>query len=330
MEVIVTGLAVGVSFAWRRRNVVSVDDPEGQIAPMYCCSLVRDDGRREEIHDRTSLLDVNCEREVPRIYTPSLASPDVLAVEMNEREEREGVVESERLVMSMKREAPIVAEQSVNVTPSIVSAALSERVVDRAPPSLDAEQRVKFVDPLMERDAPDVSVTHTAAPLPSFNDRSAKLQESIVADVPDWMDTAEVVREMAVLGVDDAKVMLVRERVPTLTSTSEHDAVSSKSMFAMVAVDEGVSRLITNSAVHPETVSAPTDFEGLDCTLLSLVMENPADVMVVVLISIVSCLPSSSSIEVTQSDFTVNALLIVTHGSSFHPHVAISAPDGPT
>ena len=48
-----TGLAVGVFFVWLRRNVVSVDDPDGQIAAMYCRSFVKDEGRREEIHERT-------------------------------------------------------------------------------------------------------------------------------------------------------------------------------------------------------------------------------------------------------------------------------------
>ena len=115
VEVTITGLAVGVALACSRRNVVSVDDPDGRTAPMYCRSLVRDEGRREEIHDRTSVLDVNCEIVEPRMYRPSLASPDVLKVEANEREEMVGVVEA--LVMSMKREAPSVAVQSVKVDP---------------------------------------------------------------------------------------------------------------------------------------------------------------------------------------------------------------------
>ena len=53
VEVTMTGLAVGVFLVCMRRNVVSVDDPEGRIAPMYCRSLVSDDWRREEIHERT-------------------------------------------------------------------------------------------------------------------------------------------------------------------------------------------------------------------------------------------------------------------------------------
>ena len=66
-EVMLTVLAVGVFFAWMRRNVVSVDDPDGQTAPMYCRWFVKDEGSREEIHDRTCVEDVNCESEQPRI-----------------------------------------------------------------------------------------------------------------------------------------------------------------------------------------------------------------------------------------------------------------------
>ena len=53
VEVTMTGLEVGVLFAWRRRNVESLDEPDGRMAAMYCCSLVSDEGRREEIHGRT-------------------------------------------------------------------------------------------------------------------------------------------------------------------------------------------------------------------------------------------------------------------------------------
>ena len=87
---------------------------------------------------------MNCEREEPLICNPSLASPDVLAVELNEREERVGVVESEAVVMSMKREAPSVAVQSVNVDPVIVNVGVPDRMIYIAPP-FDAVQRVKFV-----------------------------------------------------------------------------------------------------------------------------------------------------------------------------------------
>ena len=67
VEVTIIELAVGVFLTWIRRNDVSVDDPDGRIAPMYCRSFVKDGGRREEIHERTSVLDVNCDREEPRI-----------------------------------------------------------------------------------------------------------------------------------------------------------------------------------------------------------------------------------------------------------------------
>ena len=88
------------------------------------------------------MLEVNCEREEPRMYRPSVASCDVLVVELNEREEREGVVESERLVMSMKREAPSVAVQSMNVDPVMVSVGVSDRRRYRPPPFF-ALHRVK-------------------------------------------------------------------------------------------------------------------------------------------------------------------------------------------
>ena len=88
-EVTIMGLAVGVMFAWRRRNVVSLDSSEmlvnsseafedsfeQEIPPMYCRSFGREEGRREEIQSRTCVSEVNCEREEPLMYRPSLASP---------------------------------------------------------------------------------------------------------------------------------------------------------------------------------------------------------------------------------------------------------------
>ena len=67
VEVTMTGLAVGVLFAWMRRNGVSLDAPEGWMAPMYCRWLGSDDGRRKVTQDSLSLLEVNCEREEPLI-----------------------------------------------------------------------------------------------------------------------------------------------------------------------------------------------------------------------------------------------------------------------
>ena len=67
VEVTMTGVEVGVVFAWMRRNVVSLDEPDGQMAPMYCWMLVSEEGRREEIQDSLSLVEVNCEREEPRM-----------------------------------------------------------------------------------------------------------------------------------------------------------------------------------------------------------------------------------------------------------------------
>ena len=108
------------------------------------------------------------------MYNPSFASPDVLVVELNEREEREGVVESERLVMSMKREAPSVAVQSVNVDPVMESVGVPDRVI-YTPPPFPALHRVKFVIPVMER--VDVIVPDIAAPFPSLYVRSVKVHE---------------------------------------------------------------------------------------------------------------------------------------------------------
>ena len=58
------------------------------------------------------------------MYTPSVASPDAIVVDLNEREEREGVVVA--VVMSMKREAPSVALQSVNGDSVMVSVGVSD------------------------------------------------------------------------------------------------------------------------------------------------------------------------------------------------------------
>ena len=52
-------LVVGEVFAWMRRNVMSVDESEVWIAPMYWCSFVKEEGRREDIQSRTSLVEVN-------------------------------------------------------------------------------------------------------------------------------------------------------------------------------------------------------------------------------------------------------------------------------
>ena len=58
-EVTITGEEVGIFFAWMRRKMVSLDDPDGRIAPMYCRSFVMDEGRRDEIHGKISVAEVN-------------------------------------------------------------------------------------------------------------------------------------------------------------------------------------------------------------------------------------------------------------------------------
>ena len=58
-EVTMSELPVGVFLAWMRRNVVSLDDPEGRTAPMYRFSFVKEEGRSKEIQSRACVLEVN-------------------------------------------------------------------------------------------------------------------------------------------------------------------------------------------------------------------------------------------------------------------------------
>ena len=227
VEVTITGLADGVFFAWMKRNVVSLDDSDGQIAPMYCRSVVRDEGRREEIHDRTSVDEVNCEREEPLIYSPSVAGPDVGDVETNEREERVGVLEA--LVMSMKREAPSVAVQSVNVDPVMVSVEVPDVLIYIAPP-FDAVHRVNVVESVIERVEDEEIVPDIAAPFPPAYVRSVNAHDAILSDPPELIETAELGIVTAEPGVDDAIEMLSSVTLPPPTFTTSHPAVRMKSI----------------------------------------------------------------------------------------------------
>ena len=161
------------------------------------------------------------------MYKPSLASPDELVVELNEREERVGVVET--LVMSMKREAPSVAEQSVNVDPVMESVGVPDRVI-YTPPPFDAMHRVTVVDPVMERVEDEEIVPDIAAPFPPVYVRSVKLHDAILADPPELIETAELDIVTAEPGVADAIEMLSSINTPPSTLTTSHPAVRMKSI----------------------------------------------------------------------------------------------------
>ena len=124
------------------------------------------------------------------MYRPSVASLDVLAVELNEREEREREAVVEDVLISIKIEGPSVAVQSVNV------------------------------DSVMESVHDEEMVADIAAPLPLVYSRSVKAHESIVADPPEVIETAELNIVTAESGVDDWIEMLSSVRVPPLTLTT--------------------------------------------------------------------------------------------------------------
>ena len=70
-------------------------------------------------------------------------------------------------VMSMKREAPSVAVQLVNVDPVMVSVGVSDITI-YTPPPFSALQSVKVVVPVMEREEEEEIVPDIAAPFPSL------------------------------------------------------------------------------------------------------------------------------------------------------------------
>ena len=186
------------------------------------------------------MVDVNCERDDPLIYTPSLASTSASPlVALNEREEREreGVVEA--LVKSMKREGPSVAVQSMNVDPVRVCVGVPERVRYTAPPFF-ALHRVKLVDSVMERVEFEEILPDIAAPFPSLYVRSLIVHDAILADPPGLIETAEFDIVTAEPGVDDWIEMLVRDSLPLSTITMGHPAVSEKSIFSIVTPVEDV------------------------------------------------------------------------------------------
>ena len=186
---------------------------------------------RVSIQDRTvSEVEAKREREDARMKR-------VCVVSVKERGDREGVAVSSAPVISMKMADPSLdAVHPVNVGSVMVNDALEERETERAPP-FNAAQRVNVVvDPVMERDVSDVRVAETAAPSPSLSspstvrDRSEKLHESIVADAPERMETAEAESETGVLGVFEATQTLLRWSVPLSTETIGHGVVRRKSI----------------------------------------------------------------------------------------------------
>ena len=64
---------------------------------------------------------------------------------------------------------------------------------------------------------------------------------------------------------------------------------------------------ITNTAVDPSTVSAPSCLDGLEVRVDSRITVRSADVMVVVFDSITVCVFSNNSIRLIEAGFTVNA-----------------------
>ena len=109
----------------------------------------------------------------------------------------------ERLLMSMKREAPSVAVQSVNVDPVMVSVGVSDRVI-YTPPPFAAVHRVNVVEPVMERVVEEERVADIAAPFPSLYVRSLKVHDAILADPPELIETAELDIVTAEPEVDDS------------------------------------------------------------------------------------------------------------------------------
>ena len=159
---------------------------------------------------------MNCEIEEPPMYIPLVASiSSPLLVDLKEREEREGVVEA--LVMSMKREGPSVAVQSVNVDPVMVSVGVPDRVIYTPPPFNPLLHRVNVVD-VMER--VDKIVPDIAAPFPPVYVRSVKVHDAILADPPELIETAELDIVTAEPGVDDAIEMLSSVTLPPPTLTT--------------------------------------------------------------------------------------------------------------
>ena len=63
----------------------------------------------------------------------------------------------------------------------------------------------------------------------------------------------------------------------------------------------------TKTALDPSTVSAPRCLDGLEVSVDSRITVSAADVMVVVFSSIVVCDPERRVMDVTESDFILNA-----------------------
>ena len=203
-------------------------------------------------------------------------------VEVKEREEREGM--EEVAVMSMKREAPSVALQSVKVDPVMVSVGVSDRVM-HTPPPFTALHRVKLVDPVMERVHEEDILPDIAAPFPSLYVRSVKVHDAILADPPELIETAELDIVTGDSGVADATEMLVRDTLPLSTITIGQPSLSMKSIFSMVTPVRDVVVAILNKAVAPLSMRAATDFVGFVVREVFLAMLNPSEVIAVVSVS---------------------------------------------
>ena len=100
-------------------------------------------------------------------------------MDRNEREEREGVVEDE--VMSLKREAPSVAVQSVNVDPVMVRVGVSDRV-RYTPPPFSALHCVNVVTPAMVSVDEEESAAQIAPPFVAVQD--VKVRPFKIRDFP--------------------------------------------------------------------------------------------------------------------------------------------------
>ena len=203
---------------------------------------------------------MNWDREEPRRYRPSSASPEGVVEEEKDREEREGAMSSEALVMSMKREGPSVAEQSRNVATEMVNVGVPERIRWTAPP-FDALHRVNIVDREMAN--VEVTVPDIAAPFPPVYVRSVKAHAEILADAPELIETAEVDIITGEFAVADATEMLAILTLPLSTLTIGQGAFSVKAMFAIVFAEEEESVWMMKSAEDPLTLNVPTLFVGV-------------------------------------------------------------------
>ena len=122
---------------------------------------------------------------------------------MREMEVSEGLVDASELCISMKMDDPLppsLTLHPVSVTPSIESAASSEREREMAPP-FDAAQRVNR-EAAIESVFDETRIPETAAPSPVLHFRSDTLQLFMIAEAPDWIEMAGA---LMMIGVPDAE-----------------------------------------------------------------------------------------------------------------------------